>query len=136
MNKYIISTCKESIPCNPCIGSCKFGAITKESLVTPPTINDEVCVGCKKCVAECPGQSLYFFQEMEDGQGQIAFPYEFLPLPKQNEKVIVVDIDGQPIGNGVVFKVEERASYNKTPLVTVSGAREIILNTRSIRRGE
>ena len=64
MNKYIISTCIESIPCNPCVGSCKVEAITKKSLVRPPVINNEICNGCKKCVAECPGQALYFFSRI------------------------------------------------------------------------
>ena len=136
MNKYIISTCTEGIPCNPCVDSCKVQAITKKCLVSTPEINNDCCIGCKNCVAQCPGQALYFFQDLEDSRSAITFPFEFLPLPKKNDSVDLVNIEGHIIGKGTVLKVDNPVAFNKIPLITVSGTKDVIRETRSIRRGE
>lgn len=134
MKTYVINTCKESIPCNPCVDSCKVNAIFKENLVTPPVIDEEKCIACKNCVAQCPGQALYFYTEENDREGTITFPFEFLPLPTADEKVSLLDMEGHVIGKGVVSKVQLTQKYNKTPLLTVQGTIDVIKNTRGIKR--
>ena len=39
--------CVQEIPCNPCEGLCKFGAITiGEQITNLPRLHEDKCVGC------------------------------------------------------------------------------------------
>lgn len=129
----IISDCKEGIPCNPCGESCSFGALYKETLTTPPTLIDEKCVGCKMCVANCPGQALYFLTCSGD-EGTITFPYEYLPYPEVGLDVILLNGEGQEVGEGIVEKVDVRKVFNETALVTLKGDYPLIESVRGFKR--
>lgn len=111
--------CCQAIPCNPCTTACKTGAITKESLTSLPQFHPEKCVGCRLCVAACPGQAIFFVRDAGEGEVEISFPYEYLPLPVPGQQVTGVDRMGQPICPAVVAAVDAPKAYNKTALVTL-----------------
>lgn len=129
----IISDCKEGIPCNPCSESCSFGALIKETLTTPPVLIDEKCVGCKLCVANCPGQALYYLT-WDGNEGTITFPYEYLPYPMEGMEVDLLDGEGKKVGEGVVEKVDVRGAFNETALVTLRGSYPLIESVRGFKR--
>ena len=112
--------CLQESPCNPCTSACKVGAITKETLTSLPVLDTEKCIGCKMCVAACPGQAIFFIaKEPEKGTVEITFPYEYLPLPLEGQKVTAVDRTGHEVCEGTVVKVDNRKNFNKTNLVTL-----------------
>ncbi|WP_161844308.1 4Fe-4S binding protein [Pseudoflavonifractor sp. 524-17] len=112
--------CCQEIPCNPCATVCKTGAITKASLNARPEFHPDKCVGCKLCVAACPGQAIFLeTPDYEPGKWALTFPYEYRPLPEEGQTVTAVDRLGQPVCQAVVAAVEDRPVYNKTVLVTL-----------------
>lgn len=38
----------------PCVGSCPVGAITLDSSISRPVVQEAECVGCGSCVEACP----------------------------------------------------------------------------------
>ena len=132
--KHLIKIyCRQEIPCNPCVSSCKFDAINKETLTTPPTYDQEKCIGCLLCVASCPGQALFY---LDEEKGELIFPYEFVNRPEIGSKVKLADEFGNIIGQGEVLEYIDRKAFNKTILVRVKGPLESISKTRGIVRGE
>ena len=80
---FALLECCQEIPCNPCATVCKTGAIVKSTLNSRPEFKAEKCVGCKLCVAACPGQAIFFqVPDLGDGKASITFPYEYRPLPR------------------------------------------------------
>ena len=125
--------CCQAIPCNPCTTACKTGAITKDTLTSLPQFHPDKCVGCRQCVAACPGQAIFFVREA-DGQAEITFPYEYLPLPVPGQQVTAVDRMGQPVCPATVTGVDMPKAYNKTALVTLRVAGEYRDTVRFMKR--
>ena len=111
--------CFQNIPCNPCVSTCKTGAITMEALTDLPVFHAEKCVGCKLCVAACPGQAIFFVQDTENEMTEVTFPYEYLPYPEEGQDVMGSDRNGKPVCKARVVHVDRRAAFNKTVLVTL-----------------
>lgn len=127
--------CCQEIPCNPCATACKTGAITKESLNACPTFHAEKCVGCRLCVAACPGQAIFFLRPAQDGaQVEITFPYEYFPLPAPGQSVTAVDRQGRPVCPALVRAVDTPQAYNKTALVTLAVPAEYQDEVRFMKR--
>ena len=112
--------CFQNIPCNPCVSTCKTGAITMNALTDLPAFHEEKCVGCKLCVAACPGQAIFFVQDTSNEMTEITFPYEYLPYPKEGQNVVASDREGKAVCKARVIRVDQRAAFNKTVLVTLS----------------
>lgn len=115
-----IIECKQGIPCNPCVTACKVGAISKTSLTSSPVLNEEKCLGCKLCVAACPGQAIFFqIRDYEEGFSTISFSYEYLPLPAPGQLVQATDRLGQIVCQAEVLEVLTSKVFNKTAVVTL-----------------
>ena len=132
--------CRQQIPCDPCTSACRAGAITKETLTSLPVMDAEKCIGCRLCVAACPGQAIFFIEAgVEEGTVGITFPYEYRPLPEVGQTVTAVDRLGQPVTEGIIRRVETKGAFNLTPLVTVEvseGCRDQVRFIKRLKAGE
>lgn len=123
--------CQQEIPCDPCAASCSKKAIVKRTLTSLPEFNSENCIGCLLCVANCPGQALFYLnQELEE----LIFPFEFSQRPDIGEGVNLVDEHGKTLGLGIVRKLIDKIAFNKTTLIVVAGKLEDLERTRGIVR--
>ena len=124
-----IIECVQEIPCNPCVNTCPFGAISMENLNDLPKIDYDKCVGCGRCVSVCPGLAI-FLVKIEGENGFVTLPYEMLPIPKVGEVVKVLDRKGRVIGEGEVVKLKIE---NRTSIVTIKIDKSLIMDARNIR---
>ena len=132
---FALLECCQEIPCNPCATVCKTGAIVKSTLNSRPAFKAEKCVGCKLCVAACPGQAIFFqVPDLGDGKASITFPYEYRPLPVPGQKVTAVDRLGNEVCPALVQSVEQRPAFNRTALVTLVIPAEYRDQVRFLRR--
>lgn len=127
--------CLQEIPCNPCASSCRAGAITKASLTALPVIDEDKCIGCRMCVAACPGQAIFFLADGEEEDTvEVTFPYEYLPLPEAGDEVTATDRFGQALCPAVVKRVDTVKAYNLTSLVTIEVPAQYRDSARFIKR--
>ncbi|KAF0092658.1 MAG: Thioredoxin reductase [Fusobacteria bacterium] len=123
--------CQQEIPCDPCAASCSKKAIIKKSLTSLPEFKEENCIGCLMCVANCPGQALFYLNEEI---GELIFPFEFSVRPKLEEKINLVDEYGNILGLGEVKDYIDKKAFNKTTLIVVKGQLKDLDRTRGIVR--
>jgi Fe-S-cluster-containing hydrogenase component 2 len=124
-----IIECVQEIPCNPCVDSCPFKAISMKDINAIPINDYDKCVGCGKCVCICPGLAIFVIK-IKDGKALITLPYEFLPEPKVGEKVKALDREGSVVGNGIVRRVTKQG---KTFVVTVEVDEDLAMDIRNIK---
>lgn len=131
-----IIECTQEIPCNPCEASCRLGAISiGEPITNLPQLNDEKCIGCGVCIAQCSGLAIFVIDKtFKKDKGSVSFPYEYLPLPEVGQNVSAVDRRGSVVCEGEIVKVMNPASFDRTPVVTVAVPVEYTEEVRSIRR--
>jgi len=131
-----IIECVQQIPCNPCVDSCNRGAITIEgSINNIPRVDYEKCNGCGLCVANCPGLAIFLVdQTFEENLAQVGIPYEFRPLPEEEETVLLLDRAGEVCGEGKIVKVRNTKAQDRTPVVFLSMAKDLAMKTRFFRR--
>lgn len=123
--------CQQEIPCDPCAASCGKKAIIKSTLTSLPLFNRENCIGCLLCVANCPGQALFYLNEEHE---ELIFPFEFCLRPEIGEKINLVDEYGNILGLGEVKDFIDKKAFNKTTLIVVKGVLEDLNRTRGIVR--
>jgi len=127
----VIIECVEDIPCDPCADSCKHGAIIKESLTAPPSVDYEKCTGCALCVAACPGLAIFVIDNSRDDKAIVYIPYEMLPEPQKGNKGDALDRSGKRVGSAIVEKV--RKGVRGTTIVGILVEKDLAMNVRSIR---
>lgn len=131
--------CTQNIPCNPCQEACTRGCIKiGEKMTSLPAVNENSkCIGCGKCVADCPGQSIFLIDEgYEEGFATITMPYEFLPLPEIGEKGIALGRNGKSVCEAEVVKVKSVGAFDRTNLLTVKVPVEFSMKARFYKRSE
>ena len=126
----VIIECMEDIPCDPCVESCKKGAIIKESLTAAPTVDYEKCTGCALCVASCPGLAIFVVDNSREDKALVYIPYEMLPVPKKGDKGDALDRSGKLIGSSEVAKV--RKGIRGTTILGILVEKDQAMNVRSI----
>ncbi len=135
-NRYIARiNCLQPIPCNPCETSCPFGAIyIGEDITNRPILDINKCKGCGICVAACPGIAITMAMITGEEQDFVAIPYEYDPLPLVGDKVVVVDTNGEELGEGLVEKLRRPDKNDPTTLVYVAVDKSITDRGVGIRK--
>jgi Fe-S-cluster-containing hydrogenase component 2 len=130
----VVIECGQEIPCNPCEGLCRQGAITVgEPITNLPVLHEDKCTGCGLCIAGCPGQAIFVVdQTHSESEATVAMPYEFLPLPDKGQVVDGLDREGQAICSGRVVKVVNPKGFDRTPVVTVVVPKGCAMSVRNI----
>ncbi|MCD8350887.1 MAG: hypothetical protein LUC93_09800 [Planctomycetaceae bacterium] len=131
---YVVMECYEKIPCNPCVTSCAFGAVTMENINELPDCDADKCTACGKCVSRCPGLACFVIDEtVGDGKVKITFPHEMLPIPKAGDTVDALGRDGAVVGKAEVLKVNTAKNLDRTAVITVLVDENLLYDVRSIR---
>jgi len=128
-NGVAIIECVQEIPCNPCVNSCPTNAISMKDINARPIVDYDACIGCGNCVSVCPGLAI-FVVKIKGDKALITLPYEFLPVPKVNDKVEVLDREGNKRDNGTIKKVIKK---DKTMVITVEVKESLAMDIRNIR---
>jgi Pyruvate/2-oxoacid:ferredoxin oxidoreductase delta subunit len=133
---FPVIECIEKIPCNPCSWSCPKGAITIQGDITNlPEIDFDKCNGCSICAGKCPGLAIFLVNpNFDEKYGAVIIPYEFRPIPKDGQKVLLIDREGNERGEGEVVKVRVNSAFENTPLVTVKVPKELVMEIRHIKQ--
>ena len=114
--------CTQNIPCNPCQDTCPVGCIEVGDNITaiPKLSADKKCIGCGMCAASCPGQAIFLIDETyADGYASIAFPYEFLPMPKVGDKGSALDRAGNAVCDTEIIDIKRIPAMDHTAVVTM-----------------
>jgi len=131
-----IIECFREIPCNPCSTACRRNAIQEfQDINDRPIIIEENCNGCALCVTACPGLAIMVVDySYSEDEATMKLPYEFLPLPEENEMVQGLDREGKFVDMVRVVKVQNLKTFDRTPLITIALNKEYIKDIRNIRR--
>ncbi|MDO9577981.1 MAG: FAD-dependent oxidoreductase [Candidatus Cloacimonadales bacterium] len=120
--------CVQEIPCNPCSTVCPTGSINMsgDPIMSLPEYEGK-CIGCRKCVAICPGLAITLVDFRKDAENpSITVPYEVSNHPvKENDAVECVDIDGNSLGIFPIIKVVDVKTNNRTQLVDIKVPKDI-----------
>ena len=109
---FVLIDCLYGFACNPCEFACPHGAITKTSTSTVPHIDFEKCIGCMKCVYQCPGLAVFGYNLKKN---RLFLPIEYEVSEK--EEVFLVNNDGEKLGEGLIEKILKKP--NKTNVARV-----------------
>jgi glycine/D-amino acid oxidase-like deaminating enzyme/NADPH-dependent 2,4-dienoyl-CoA reductase/sulfur reductase-like enzyme/Fe-S-cluster-containing hydrogenase component 2 len=110
---FVLIDCLYGFACNPCQFACPQGAIQKISSNTVPTIDFDKCIGCMKCVYQCPGLAIFGYNAAKN---QLFLPVEY--YAKEGAKVCLVDNNGRKVGKGIIDKI--LVKENKTNIARVN----------------
>ena len=126
--------CFQQIPCNPCAEACPRGAITMPGGISErPAFDETKCNGCGMCVTRCPGLAIFVIDfSYSPTEALLKLPYEFCPLPENEELVEALGRDGHSVGQGRVVRVQK--SSNKTTVIWLKVKKEFAMEVRNIRR--
>ena len=130
----VVIECIQDIPCNPCEASCKVNAITVgEDITNLPHIDEEKCIGCLSCIHICPGQAIFVVDESIEDKARISLPYEFLPLPAEEEIVTALNRSGDVLGDAVIRKVRKTKRMDQTAVITLEVPKEWSMKARAFK---
>jgi NADPH-dependent 2,4-dienoyl-CoA reductase/sulfur reductase-like enzyme/bacterioferritin-associated ferredoxin/Pyruvate/2-oxoacid:ferredoxin oxidoreductase delta subunit len=120
--------CTQEIPCNPCMTSCPKGLITTggHEILGIPEYSDG-CIGCRKCVAVCPGLAVTLVDYRKDAaHPTVTVPWEFHDhLAPAGAEMTVTDWEGVILGTGEVISVGPAPGFPGTRLLDVRVSGEI-----------
>ena len=126
--------CIQEIPCNPCISVCPLNLIEIEhdSLMGIPKFEGN-CTGCGLCLTICPALAITLVDYRKDKEFPIvSIPYEVQNHPiKPEQKIKVVDIEGNLLGNFEVVKVQD--TKGKTQIIQIKSPKSIAKRIAGIR---
>lgn len=134
-NGLAVIECPQRIPCNPCASSCPTGAIKAfEDINDTPVIDYQKCIGCAKCVAQCPGLACFVVDLTygEAAEALVKLPFEMLPVPVEGTSVDCLNRVGEAVAKGKVLHVTEPLR-DKTRVVHVVVPKDRVMDIRAVR---
>jgi len=131
-----IAECFQNIPCDPCYHSCKRQAIKAfKDLNDRPQIDHNQCNGCGMCLQRCPGMAIFVIDKnYSNTESLVKLPYEYLPLPLEEETVVAINRAGQRVGRAKVVKVQHGARFDGTSVVWLAVPQELVMEVRHFLR--
>ncbi len=111
---FVQIDCLYGFACNPCAFACSYGAITKSSTSTVPSIDFDKCVGCMDCVYQCPGLAIFGYNLKKNTY--------FLPIEfdmEEGQEVYLVDNDANILGEGTIQRIMRKK--NLTHIARIKG---------------
>jgi sarcosine oxidase subunit alpha len=123
---YPVFHCYEEIPCNPCTSACIKGFIKLKgesgTMMDIPYFEPgggNVCSGCMKCVAICPGLAVTIVDKRKAlaGKAHVLVPFELIPSFKIGGKVRALDSDGAFVSQATVIDIIDKKWQDKTLLI-------------------
>jgi len=135
-NSRSVIECHQEIPCNVCELACHKGGIKVGAPLTKiPIFETENCSGCGLCVVACPGLAVFLVNpNYSKTEALVTFPYEYLPEPRIDSIVDVVNRQGDVVGKGRVLEVRKTKKFDSTLLVTVAVPKNLVHEVRGIVR--
>lgn len=109
---FVLFDCLYGFACNPCTFACPYGAITKSSTSTVPVVDYDICIGCMRCVSQCPGLAIFGF---DINRKRLFLPVEYEVA--EGAEVYLVDNEGVVKAEGTLDKLLTRP--NKTNMARV-----------------
>jgi Fe-S-cluster-containing hydrogenase component 2 len=130
-----ILRCAEEIPCNPCVKACPKGAIALEGGInTLPVLDSKKCNGCGLCIPSCPGLAIFVVDlTYGETEGLVKLPYEFLPLPKKGDSVILLNAEGKEVGEGLIHGLLTSRQCDRTAVITLRVPKHLALEVNHFR---
>ena len=116
---FVQIDCLYGFACNPCSFACEYGAITKSSTSTVPRIDFDKCVGCMRCVYQCPGLAIFGYQF---NKNWVFLPIEYKAY--EGAEVFLVDNNGKKVGEGVIEKILKKENKTNVARVKAKGLAE------------
>jgi glycine/D-amino acid oxidase-like deaminating enzyme/Fe-S-cluster-containing hydrogenase component 2/ferredoxin len=113
---FVLIDCLYGFACNPCAFACKYGAITKSSTSTVPSIDFDKCIGCMDCVYQCPGLAIFGYNLRKD---TFFLPIEF--DMEEGLEVFLVDNQANILGEGHIQKVLRKKNLTHVARVKAEG---------------
>ena len=131
-----VCECVQEIPCNPCVDSCPQKAIhIRGDINGIPELDFERCTGCGLCLAQCPGLAIFLLDETHSpDQALLGMPYEFVPLPENDEIVEMLDRGGDPCGEGRVHRIRNTKNQDRTAIVFLEVEKSLLMKARHFRK--
>ncbi|MBM3305932.1 MAG: FAD-binding protein [Candidatus Aminicenantes bacterium] len=118
--------CLETIPCNPCSVVCPQQALKMPSgdILQRPEFDGD-CVGCSKCVANCPGLAITLVDmtRRASGKARVTVPFELPVRFEVGDSVAVVGWKGEPLGQAKVLEILDRSGRSPCRLACPADVR-------------
>ena len=131
--------CYQEIPCNPCMTVCPKGLITTAGhpiMGLPKYI--EGCIGCKKCVAVCPGLAVTLVDYRKNSEfPTVTIPWELGDWTlEEGQTVVLTEWQGSPVGEGTVLGLKNAPGYPSTMLLDIKVPEHIANRVAGVRLQE
>lgn len=114
--------CNQEIPCNPCMTSCPGDLIgtSGHPILGVPEYRGG-CIGCRKCVAVCPGLAVTMVDYRKDSRfPTVTIPWEFHPdMLKPGAEAEATDWEGLALGGVEVLGTRSAPGFPGTSLLEV-----------------
>ena len=129
-----IVECFQEIPCDPCVKSCKQGAITMQGINGLPIMDAELCNGCGVCIFFCPGLAIFVVDKTwSEERALVKLPYEYVPIPQAGQYVAGLDRAGRELGMFEIIKVTSGGKKNMTRAISLAVPQDLAMEVRNIR---
>ncbi|MCK5132801.1 MAG: FAD-dependent oxidoreductase [Candidatus Sabulitectum sp.] len=128
--------CFQEIPCNPCMTVCPKELITTDGhpIQGLPKYSDS-CIGCRKCVAVCPGLAITLVDYRKNSEfPTVTIPWELGDwVLKKDQTVVVTEWEGKLIGSGTVLRLRNAPGYPSTMFLDIMVSENIANRVAGVR---